>query len=255
MDTHFNYDLFLRRFSSLLDNDSRADYEIANKLGINRDVLSKYKKGINRVNLDTVAKIALLYGVSTDYLLGLTNASPAELSERETCESTGLTEKALECLRHLTWNRVEDSFSGGYRQIDPSDDFDISIEPIADHPLGRLTYYAVPSRKTVINELLGSEQFLSFIDLLRDFASMKTAESIHKQFRDIYPYSGSNTDAHEDLINDPIIEYHITRAAMNILDTLTSAYMAQHKNELDKALQEYTEQAKAKGLFLHIHDF
>ena len=46
----------------------------ADELGVSQALLSHYEKGIRECNLDFVKRAALYYGVSADYLLGLTES-------------------------------------------------------------------------------------------------------------------------------------------------------------------------------------
>lgn len=47
--------------------------EVAKNLGISRDTLSKYETGELEPNVDTLVKLANMYHVSLDYLVGKTN--------------------------------------------------------------------------------------------------------------------------------------------------------------------------------------
>lgn len=52
--------------------------ELANRLGIKDATLSGYETGKHDPKSDTLIEIARICGVTTDYLLGLETASPAE---------------------------------------------------------------------------------------------------------------------------------------------------------------------------------
>lgn len=47
--------------------------QIAEHLGISQNTYSQYEVGILNYPVDAVVKLAMFYGVSTDYLLGLTS--------------------------------------------------------------------------------------------------------------------------------------------------------------------------------------
>ena len=47
--------------------------QIAEYLGISQNTYSQYEVGILNYPVDAIVKLAAFYGVSTDYLLGLTN--------------------------------------------------------------------------------------------------------------------------------------------------------------------------------------
>lgn len=54
------------------DNDYKQS-DIAKILNMTQQQYSKIEKGITEITADRLIKLALLYSVSTDYLLGLTN--------------------------------------------------------------------------------------------------------------------------------------------------------------------------------------
>ena len=47
--------------------------QIAEYLGISQNTYSQYEVGILNYPVDAIVKLSAFYGVSTDYLLGLTN--------------------------------------------------------------------------------------------------------------------------------------------------------------------------------------
>lgn len=62
--------------------------ELAKKLNISRNTITRYENGTRQPNINTVKKIAELFDVSTDYLLGISdrrynfeNVSLIELSD------------------------------------------------------------------------------------------------------------------------------------------------------------------------------
>lgn len=54
-----------------LDNGLTMD-EVAKAIGINKSDISRYENEITKPNAEVVIKFAKYYGVTTDYLLGLT---------------------------------------------------------------------------------------------------------------------------------------------------------------------------------------
>ena len=47
--------------------------QVAEHLGISQNTYSQYEVGILNYPVDAIVKLAMFYGVSTDYLLGLTS--------------------------------------------------------------------------------------------------------------------------------------------------------------------------------------
>ena len=69
------------RLQSAREEARKTQTEVANILGITRQAYNHYETGKREPSLDTISKLATLYGVSVDYLLGKTDTKkegPAE---------------------------------------------------------------------------------------------------------------------------------------------------------------------------------
>ena len=97
----FNKEAFVRRLQGLLETDKRKDFEIAKDIGIQRSSFSKYKNGSATPDLYVLVELAKTFGVTTDYLLGLTNAATLNTSDRQICDTTGLSMDALEVCKEI----------------------------------------------------------------------------------------------------------------------------------------------------------
>lgn len=64
---------FIERLKDLRLEHGLKQEEIAKKLNISTSAYGYYEQGRNEPSLETLCQIAKTYGVSTDYLLGLTN--------------------------------------------------------------------------------------------------------------------------------------------------------------------------------------
>ncbi len=67
----------LRTSKKLLQKD------VAALLGIDRTTYAKYESGASEPNYETLLKLAEIFGVSTDYILGRDEKKPAPISESE----------------------------------------------------------------------------------------------------------------------------------------------------------------------------
>ncbi len=67
--------------------------QVAKRLNLSKTTVSGYENNIKSPSLDTLAKLSNLYGVSTDYLLGIQNRKPLYLED--------LTDKQLDLLAQL----------------------------------------------------------------------------------------------------------------------------------------------------------
>lgn len=65
--------MYFQRLENLRIDHDMTQNDIAEYLGCQREVYRRYEKGFRQIPVDFLIKLALLYNVSTDYLLGLTN--------------------------------------------------------------------------------------------------------------------------------------------------------------------------------------
>ena len=65
--------MYLPRLEDLRADSDRTQLAIADYLNMNREVYRRYEKGIREIPVWAVIKLSELYGVSTDYILGLTD--------------------------------------------------------------------------------------------------------------------------------------------------------------------------------------
>lgn len=73
-------------------NNYTQEY-LASKLGVTKSIISAYENGIRMPSYDILIHMAEIFGVSTDYLLGLENKNLIDLS--------GLTSKEIIAIRNL----------------------------------------------------------------------------------------------------------------------------------------------------------
>ncbi|RKJ41156.1 XRE family transcriptional regulator [Acutalibacter sp. 1XD8-33] len=65
--------LFSSRLKPLRQSMNLAQEQLACLLGVDRSTISSYESNMRQPSLDTLWRIADVFGVSTDYLLGRTN--------------------------------------------------------------------------------------------------------------------------------------------------------------------------------------
>lgn len=73
--------------------------ELSRKLGITRSGVNAWEMGITIPSTQYIVEIALLFGVSTDYLLGLNTSSSVSVSGLEDREIACIVE-LIECLKN-----------------------------------------------------------------------------------------------------------------------------------------------------------
>jgi transcriptional regulator with XRE-family HTH domain len=74
---------------------------LAEKLNIARNMLTKLEGGFRDFKSTEIINIAKVLGVSTDFLLGLTNIQTPEVEERDVIERYGLCKEALNALSDM----------------------------------------------------------------------------------------------------------------------------------------------------------
>lgn len=83
--------------------------QIAEFLGCNRATVTNYENGKRTPDIDTIVKLAKLYEVSADYLLGLSNAESTDKDIQFISKRTGLNENAI---NRLAWYNESGIFEG-----------------------------------------------------------------------------------------------------------------------------------------------
>ena len=97
--------VFSERLTQLREDRGLKRQEVADALEISRASLEYYEKGQRKPDIEVTARIAKYYGVSTDYLVGV-SAAQVTASENETLKSVcvylGISEASAEQVSYLT---------------------------------------------------------------------------------------------------------------------------------------------------------
>ncbi|ARM74294.1 TPA_asm: transcriptional regulator [Listeria monocytogenes] len=67
--------MFGDRLKQLRKNNNKTQEDISKILGVSRGAYSHIENGRNEPDMETIVKLASIFGVSTDYLLGINNNS------------------------------------------------------------------------------------------------------------------------------------------------------------------------------------
>lgn len=87
-----------RRISGLIEKKRINQVILAGALNIQRQTVSNYANGQSVPDAEMLKKIADYFGVSTDYLVEKSDVETPNVTVKEMCEYTGLSEKAVEAL-------------------------------------------------------------------------------------------------------------------------------------------------------------
>lgn len=89
---------FLKRFRELYDQNYRTQEKLGLEVGASRPTVSEWLSGKRTPNIHQLKKMAQLFDVSTDYLLGLSDKKSPDASARAAATYTGLSDEAVEAL-------------------------------------------------------------------------------------------------------------------------------------------------------------
>lgn len=93
---------FARNLSALMKRKGSSQAELAKYVNCTRQAISKYATGQSAPDIDILVKISRFFGVSTDYLLGLTEYETVDMDIKTICEKTGLCESAVNRIATIT---------------------------------------------------------------------------------------------------------------------------------------------------------
>ncbi len=99
---NFDNAAFGVRIVNLRKEKNLPQSKLAELTGITQQTLSRYEKGERQASLDFVIHAAAVFGVSADYLLGLSDVRSTEQDMKCACEVTGLSEKAVLNIKRIT---------------------------------------------------------------------------------------------------------------------------------------------------------
>ena len=93
--------LFPTRLRELRKEKGVSQQECADTLGVSKSTLGLWENGDTLPDARSLAQMAEYYGVSADYMLGVSEVKSPDVSTQKICELTGLTEQAVEMLMEI----------------------------------------------------------------------------------------------------------------------------------------------------------
>lgn len=106
----FSMDKFSYRLTVLLDENNMTQTQLAKKIGTSNVTICRYLTGERVPRLDVVTKIANVFNVSLDYLLGLSNDKNIQNSNENSDLNIDMIIKSLYSLddnSHLSKNQID----------------------------------------------------------------------------------------------------------------------------------------------------
>ena len=65
--------MYFKRLRDMREDHDLSQQQVADRLGIQQTVYSRYERGVRQIPVDLLMELAELYETSTDYLLGRTD--------------------------------------------------------------------------------------------------------------------------------------------------------------------------------------
>lgn len=95
------------RLRGLMEDSKTTQIELAKSLGVSRQSVSQYMDGSMQPNAEKLSNIAKFFNVSSDYLLGRTDAKSYSADLIKVCNFTGLDEEFVKHLKNSDFRRLE----------------------------------------------------------------------------------------------------------------------------------------------------
>ena len=91
-------DITVQRLRKLIDDTGLARQDIADEIGCDVSTITKHYNGTRNITTDFIVMYAKYFKVSTDFLLGMTDAKTTDKDRRYITDVTGLSEGAVDSL-------------------------------------------------------------------------------------------------------------------------------------------------------------
>lgn len=158
----FDYNApFPTRFRSLFDEKGVTRDVLAVKFNTTRQTISNWMNGDTIPDAVSICEIARYFGVTTDYLLGLTDVRTVETDVRAVAEYTGLSEDAVDTL-----NRRLDFINKSSKEFLENEDWYLETE-----------HYR--NERIIMSKMISDGTFFSLCEELR--VAFETFQVLKKQ--------------------------------------------------------------------------
>jgi transcriptional regulator with XRE-family HTH domain len=88
--------IFSERLAKLIKDNGYIHENVAQGIEVTRQAVGKWVNGDSLPDILTTAKLAKFFGVSVDYLAGLTDTPTNDMNLRTVCDYTGLNQESVE---------------------------------------------------------------------------------------------------------------------------------------------------------------
>ncbi len=106
----FNVEKFSYRLTVLLDDNNMTQTQLAKEIGTSNVTICRYLTGARIPRLDVITKIASVFSVSLDYILGISDDKNVQVSNEDSDLNIAILIKklySLEDTSHLSKNQID----------------------------------------------------------------------------------------------------------------------------------------------------
>lgn len=217
--------------------------EVGNAIGVKRAAVGHYQTGIRTPDSITLANIARYFGVSADYLLGLSDVKSPDVEKQAVCNSLGITEDIYERLTRLQLGKQSMYLTLINRLISDSIDLGLIEQLLC---LVRDLEFGIDNPEMTLSllerEVLGEQT--KEVGKGRDGRPIYEITGYDNGFGKIEAYAEWGHDHGLSLISSSQqIDYDIIRAG-NIARDVVESVISEWKQEYDRCHDEYWEQKR-----------
>lgn len=87
-------------------NDKETQAELAAAMGVSREIVQHWESATRKTKATHIVKLAKHFNITADYLLGIRDYGTYDTSVAVACETTGLSQKAVERLQSLDREQI-----------------------------------------------------------------------------------------------------------------------------------------------------
>lgn len=243
---------FSSRLKELINEKGLSLRDLAADMGVTFTALSDWQRGNKTPRADSIVILARYFGVSSDYLLGLTNVRTSETDIRSVAEYTGLSEDAVKELHH-PYYRDDPLFHNAGHNVFIMDEDSPRIDDYEMWMISQLIemgyLYTIAS---LLSEIWNStiEKTNHFIRIKKRLESERFNDSVYEDL--FYYHNPSITD--EELSKNPSVFKRFKDEIDNLpLDELARLYLSLdypdevngtdlNQFRIQKVMQEFIDQ-------------
>ena len=160
-------EFFRIRLDQLMQERNISAAELARAIGLSRVTVHKYRSGDITPPITSVCKIARFFGVSTDYLLGLTDVRSLNPDVVNVAAYTRLSDDAVAAIHSLASRTVRLSM--------------FHADLAGDYPVGYLDHLSERLGYDGISNMTAADAFPTFLDALDNYVQIRCLEEIHRK--------------------------------------------------------------------------